>query len=56
MNFYTVEWIKEIFKSYQEFDFMYLVDLLRKEFSYWFKENLLFKDFSEKNYFILASG
>ncbi|WP_038055476.1 hypothetical protein [Thermodesulfobacterium hydrogeniphilum] len=105
MNFYTVEWIKEIFKSYQEkedffiedkeisfepkyfllallhiynkkdflflcdflnlndlekikkdqeFDFMYLVDLLRKEFSYWFKENLLFKDFSEKNYFILA--
>jgi len=41
-------------KKHQEFDFMYLVDLLRKEFAYWFKENLLFRDFSEENYLILA--
>ena len=40
--------------EHQEFDFMYLVDLLRKEFSYWFKENILHRDFSEESYFTLA--
>ncbi len=106
MKFYTVEWIKEVFKTYQneeksffieekevsfqpkyfiwallhiyskkelpflgnflnvedldfvlerkEFDFMYLVDLLRKEFAFWFRENILFRDFSEEGYFTLA--
>jgi hypothetical protein len=37
-----------------EFDFMYLVDILRKEFSYWFKESLLYRDFSPQAYDKLA--
>ncbi|MCD6489689.1 MAG: hypothetical protein J7K20_03055 [Thermodesulfobacterium sp.] len=40
--------------EHQEFDFMYLVDLLRKKFSYWFKENILHRDFSKESYFTLA--
>lgn len=106
MKFYSLEWINEIFKRYQEekdsffiedkevgfqpkyflwallhiyskrdlpflgenldirdlefvlqhqgFDFMYLVDLLRKEFAYWFREGIICRDFSEESYFILA--
>ncbi|PMP66286.1 MAG: hypothetical protein C0190_05730 [Thermodesulfobacterium geofontis] len=106
MNFYTLEWINEVFKRYQEeksaffiedkkvgfqpkyflwallhiyskkelpflsesldikdlefvlqhqgFDFMYLVDLLRKEFAYWFRESIICRDFSEESYFTLA--
>uniref|UniRef100_A0A7V5XGF9 Uncharacterized protein n=1 Tax=Thermodesulfobacterium geofontis TaxID=1295609 RepID=A0A7V5XGF9_9BACT len=44
----------EFILQHQEFDFMYLVDLLRKEFALWFRENILNRDFSEENYFILA--
>lgn len=44
----------EFILQHQEFDFMYLVDLLRKEFAYWFRENILHRDFSEESYFILA--
>ena len=40
--------------QHQVFDFMYLVDLLRKEFAYWFRENILYRDFSEETYFTLA--
>jgi len=32
-------------KNRQEFDFMYLVDLLRKEFATWFRDIILHKDF-----------
>lgn len=45
----------EFILVHQGFDFMYLVDLLRKEFAYWFKENLLYRDYSNETYFILAS-
>lgn len=44
----------EFVLEHQEFDFMYLVDLLRKEFSYWFRENILCRDFPNESYFILA--
>ncbi|AEH22720.1 hypothetical protein TOPB45_0618 [Thermodesulfobacterium geofontis OPF15] len=44
----------EFLLQHQEFDFMYLVDLLRKEFALWFRENILNRDFSEESYFILA--
>jgi hypothetical protein len=49
----NVEDLESVLQN-QEFDFMYLVDLLRKEFAYWFRENIIYRDFSEENYFILA--
>lgn len=36
------------------FDFMYLVDLLRKEFASWFKDIILSRDFSLETYETLA--
>lgn len=36
-------------KSRQGFDFMYLVDLLRKEFAAWFRELILHKDFKSQS-------
>ncbi|MCS7278714.1 MAG: hypothetical protein NZ530_01470 [Thermodesulfobacteriaceae bacterium] len=36
------------------FDFMHLVDLLRKEFASWFRDLLISRDFSEETYETLA--
>lgn len=44
----------EFILQHQEFDFMYLVDLLRKDFAFWFRENILYRDFTESAYFTLA--
>lgn len=41
-------------KSRQGFDFMYLVDLLRKEFAAWFRELILYKDFKSLSLFFLS--
>ena len=49
----NIEDLRSVLQN-QVFDFMYLVDLLRKEFAYWFKENILYRDFSEETYFTLA--
>ncbi len=45
---------EEIISHRSMFDFMYLVDLLRKEFASWFKEMVLSRDFSEQAYETLA--
>lgn len=45
---------EEILYHRSLFDFMYLVDLLRKEFAFWFKEMVISKDFSEETYETLA--
>ncbi len=50
----NIEDLKSIL-VHKEFDFMYLVDLLRTEFAYWFRENLLYRDYPDETYFILAS-
>ena len=36
------------------FDFMYLVDLMRKELATWFKELVVYRNFSEEQYLNLA--
>jgi hypothetical protein len=48
---YKLEPIEELLDSLRErFDFMHLVDLLRKEFSLWFREMVLHRDFSNAKY------
>jgi len=48
---YKLEPIEELLGSLRErFDFMHLVDLLRKEFSFWFREMVLHRDFSNAKY------
>ena len=48
---YKLEPLEELIASLKErFDFMHLVDLLRKEFSYWFREMVLHRDFSNSRY------
>jgi hypothetical protein len=48
---YKLEPIEELLGSLRErFDFMHLVDLLRKEFSLWFREMVLHRDFSNAKY------
>ncbi|QER41682.1 hypothetical protein F1847_02565 [Thermodesulfobacterium sp. TA1] len=49
----SLEELENLF-NHQEFDFMYLVDLLRKEFSFWFREVLLHRDFKEENLLRIA--
>ncbi len=45
---------KELEKQKAEFDFMYLVDVLRKEFAFWIRELILSRDFSPVEYGVLA--
>ncbi len=45
--------VKEI-KEKKGFDFMYLVDMLRKEFASWFRDLILSKNFSEEERSFLA--
>jgi hypothetical protein len=48
---YKLEPIEELLGSLREwFDFIHLVDLLRKEFSLWFREMVLHRDFSNAKY------
>lgn len=48
---YKLEFIEELLDSLRErFDFLHLVDLLRKEFSLWFREMVLHRDFSNAKY------
>jgi hypothetical protein len=48
---YKLEPIEELLGFLRErFDFMHLVDLLRKEFSFWFREMVLHRDFSNAKY------
>jgi len=52
---YRFQPIEEMLNSLRErFDFMHLVDLLRKEFSFWFREMILHRDFSQRTYDQLA--
>lgn len=41
-------------KSRQGFDFMYLVDLLRKEFAVWFRDLILHKDFKAQSLVLIS--
>ncbi|NPA38909.1 MAG: hypothetical protein GXO57_00440 [Thermodesulfobacteria bacterium] len=44
----------EELKTRLGFDFMYLVDLMRKELATWFKELVIYRNFSEEEYLNLA--
>ncbi len=46
--------LNELEKQKSEFDFMYLVDALRKEFALWIRELILARDFSPAEYGVLA--
>ncbi|RKX60377.1 MAG: hypothetical protein DRP29_02770 [Thermodesulfobacteriota bacterium] len=45
---------KDVEDKRSEFDFMYLVDILRREFSFWFRELIISRDFSDEVYEKLA--
>lgn len=45
---------EDILSQRSSFDFMHLVDLLRKEFASWFRDLLISRDFSEEIYETLA--